>query len=133
MPACKDVVIGYSRSGRSSGASLYGQPMNFRLKTFFARLIGGEEREKATPKDWRLEGSIFFLVPVFLWLFAHLGRHFLDNAGVAMIWLYSVTAGIILLLATAFCVKVVPTKVLFILAAIAWAALIWAVGWHKYF
>jgi len=107
--------------------------MNFWLKTFIARLAGGEEREKATPKDWRLTGSIFFLVPVFLWLFAHLGRHFLDNAGVAMIWLYSVTAGIILLLATTFCVKVVPTKVLFILAAIAWAALIWAVGWHNYF
>ena len=50
-----------------------------------------------------------------------------------MIWLYSVTAGIILLLATAFCVKVVPAKVLFILAAIAWAALIWAVGLHNYY
>jgi len=107
--------------------------MNFRLKTFIARLGGGEGRERETTTDWRLTGSIFFLVPVFLWLFAHLGRHFLDNAGVAMIWLYSVTAGIVLLLATAFCVKVVPTKVLFILAAIAWAALIWAVGWHNYF
>jgi hypothetical protein len=107
--------------------------MNFWLKTFIARLVGGEGRKKTTPKDWRLAGSIFFLVPVFLWLFAHLGRHFLDNAEVAMIWLYSVIAGVILLLATAFCVKVVPTKILFILAAIAWAALIWAVGWHNYY
>jgi hypothetical protein len=107
--------------------------MNFRLTSFIARLVGGEGQGKATRKNWRLEGSIIFLVPVFLWLFAHLGRHFFDNAGVAMIWLYSVTAGIILLLATAFCVKVVPAKVLFILAAIAWAALIWAVGLHNYF
>ena len=107
--------------------------MNFQLKTFIARLIGGEGREKAIPKDWRLTGSIVFLVPVFLWLFAHLGRHFLDNAGVAMIWLYSMTAGIILLLATAFCVKMFSTKVLFILAVIAWAALIWAGGWHNNF
>jgi hypothetical protein len=107
--------------------------MKFRPITFIARLIGAEGQGKATRKNWRLEGSIIFLVPVFLWLFAHLGRHFFDNAGVAMIWLYSVTAGIILLLATAFCVKVVPAKVLFILAAIAWAALIWAVGLHNYF
>jgi hypothetical protein len=107
--------------------------MNFQFKTFIARLVGGEERGKTTPKDWRLEGSIVFLVPVFIWLFAHLGRHFFDNAGVAMIWLYSVSAGIILLLATAFCVKMIPAKVLFVMAAIAWAALIWAVGLHNYY
>ena len=107
--------------------------MIFWLTTFIARLIGGEGREKATPKDWRLGGSILFLIPVFLWFFAHLGKHFLDHAGVVMIWLYFMTAGIILLLAIVFCAKVVPTKGLFILAAIAWAALIWAVGWHNYF
>jgi hypothetical protein len=98
-----------------------------------ARLMSGEGQGKTTRKNWRLEGSIIFLVPVFIWLFAHLGRHFFDNAGIAMIWLYSVSAGIILLLATAFCVKMIPAKVLFVMAAIAWAALIWAVGLHNYY
>ena len=110
----------------------YGWLMNFRLITSIARLADGEGRGRATPNDWRLTGSIIFLIPVFVWLFAHLGRNFMENAGVAMVWVYSVTAGIVLFLATAFCVRVVPTKVLFILAAIAWAALIWAVGWHNY-
>ena len=68
--------------------------MNFQLKTFIALAGGyGEGRGKATRKDWRLEGTIIFLIPIFIWLFAHLGRHFFDNAGIAMIWLYSVTAG----------------------------------------
>jgi hypothetical protein len=107
--------------------------MKHPLKTFIARLVEEEKREKAAPKDWRLGGSILFLVPIFLWLFAHLGSHFLDNAGVAMIWLYSVTAGLILLLATSFCVRMIPTKGLFILAAIAWVAFIWAAGFHRYF
>jgi hypothetical protein len=107
--------------------------MFFWLATFFARLVGGEGQKKATPKDWRLAGSIFFLVPIFLWLFAYLGRRFLDHGGVMMIWLYFVTAGIILLLALLFCAKVVPTKVLFILGTTAWAVLIWAIGWHDYF
>jgi hypothetical protein len=106
--------------------------MKTRLKTFIARLVEDERREKAAPKDWRLGGSILFLVPIFIWLFAHLGSHFLDNAGAVMIWLYSVTAGLVLLLATSFCVRLIPTKVLFTLAAIAWLTLIWAVGFHHH-
>ena len=107
--------------------------MKNRLKTIIVRLVDGEKREKAAPKDGRLGGSILFLVPIFLWLFGHLGSHFLDNAGVVMIWLYSVTAGLILLLATSLCMRMISTKGLFILAGIAWVTFIWVAVIHHYF
>ena len=94
-----------------------------------ARLIGGE---KATPKTRRRGASILFVIPVSLWLFPHLGGHILDKAGVAMLCLLFVASGIVILLVTAFCAKFIPTKILFVLAAIAWLALIWAIGLHDY-
>jgi uncharacterized membrane protein len=94
-----------------------------------ARLIGGEG---ATPKTRRWGASILFVLPVFLWLFPHFGKDILNKAGVAMLCLLFVVSGIILLLVTAFCAKVIHTKILFVLAAIAWLALIWAIGFHDY-
>jgi membrane associated rhomboid family serine protease len=94
-----------------------------------ARLIGGE---KATPETRRRGASILFVIPVFLWLFAHFGKDILNKAGVAMLCLLFAASGIVIFLVTAFCAKVIPTKILFVLAAIAWLALIWAIGLHDY-
>jgi len=94
-----------------------------------ARLIGGEG---ATPKSRRWGASILFVFPAFLWLFPHFGKDILNKAGIAMLCLLFVASGIILLLVTAFCARFIPTKILFVLAAIAWLALIWAIGFHDY-
>jgi hypothetical protein len=100
------------------------------LPFVIARLISSEN---ATPKTRRWGASILFATPVALWLFPHLGRHILDKAGVAMIWLFCLAFGIIFILTTIICAKLVPTKILLLLAAATWLVLIWAIGFHDYF
>jgi hypothetical protein len=99
------------------------------LPFLIARLIGGEG---ATLKKRRWGASILFVTPVFLWILPHFGKDILGKAGVPMLCLLLVASGIGLLLVTAFCAKVIPAKILFVLAAIAWLALIWAMGFHDY-
>jgi hypothetical protein len=99
------------------------------LPFLIARLLGGEA---STPRSRRWGASILFVIPVFLWLCPHFGKDILNKAGVAMLCVLFVASGIVLLLVTAFFAKVIPTKILFVLAAIAWLALMWAIGFHDY-
>jgi hypothetical protein len=94
------------------------------LMLFLARLASGERLRKATSDDWRYGAGFFFLLPVYMFaLMFGLGGPLLDK-NAASIWLFMTAAGVILIFGSYLWVKLVPTKISWLLAAFAWPALL---------
>ena len=100
------------------------------LAMIIGRLISGEKWEKSTSLDWRLGGSGLLMLPVMLWLFTHVGDDFLKHASVTGIFFYLM--GFMLICAVVFwcCFRWIPTKLLYLIAALVWAFVIWRMGFH---
>ena len=80
---------------------------------------------KATAADWRYWVGVLFLAPVYLFLFMGVGRRFLHNGGTVVIWLFMTIAGLAMFLGAYYWSRFVPTKLSWILAAVAWLAFAW--------
>ena len=50
------------------------------------RLLMGRRLRKATPKELRWYSGIYLFLPIWGWLFVHIGRSYLDRAGAVSLW-----------------------------------------------
>jgi len=101
------------------------------LIVWIVRFARGERWRKATAEDWRIGAPMFFLTPIYMGLGKTLGTRFMDTASPTALWLASTTFMIMYLVNVFFWTRFVPAKVSWMLAVIAWAALL-DVAWHDF-
>jgi hypothetical protein len=86
-------------------------------------LMGDYRKTTPTERRW-MSGAILFL-PIWMWVFAHVGRSYLDRAGAVGLWLYMMGCGLAGFLWLWVWVRFVPAKVSWWLAVYVWAITLW--------
>jgi hypothetical protein len=91
------------------------------------RLLTGGRYRKPTPRERRWDSALFLFLPIWLVLFAHLGRSYLDraNATAVGIWLYMIGCGLLGFLSVWVWGNFVPAFVSWWLAGFVWVITLW--------
>ena len=90
------------------------------------RLGTGRGRyRKSTPSEQRWDSGFFVFLPIWLVLFANLGRSYLDRASALGIWAYLMGCGLVGFLSLWVWVKFVPAFVSWWLAGFVWVITLW--------
>jgi hypothetical protein len=77
------------------------------------------------PKEARLDSGFFLFIPIWGWLFVHLGQSYLDRAGAMGIWLFVMGCGFVGFLWLWIWARFVPSFVSWWLAGFVWVITLW--------
>jgi hypothetical protein len=89
------------------------------------RLLMGEHYRKSTPNERRWLSGAFVLLPIWGWLFVHIGSSYLDRAGPVGIWFYMMSCGLVGFLWLWVWSRLVPAKVSWWVAGFVWTITLW--------
>jgi hypothetical protein len=102
------------------------------LTIWIIRFVSGERFRKATPRDNRFWSGFFFLFPIYFFVMMAFERPFLHNASAVTIWLVLTPVCVALVFGSFLWARLVPARISWTLAAVAWPVLLWYL-WHHEF
>jgi hypothetical protein len=89
------------------------------------RLLMGDRYRKTRPKERRWDSGFFLFIPIWGWLFVHLGQSYLDRTGAMGIWLFVMGCGFVGFLCLWIWARFVPSFVSWWLAGFVWVLTLW--------